>query len=184
MFYLLAISEILPSLHHNLNLWKGLFYYTYEYILLDLSLRFCFGNNRHTTHNAYWNNISEEKWILRVHNWMLFAHSVLLPWIQTLLSSKPEIVFRVKELYKPIVLWKESDGVKLPFFFFFLSAFSWENDLWVMVGDFTAKKSKIGYGNLYLTENWLSRNKMWCAVDNHNHMCHICAKGFLDSNVD
>ena len=21
---------------------------------------------------------------------------------------------------------------------------------------------------------------MWCAVDNHNYMHHICAKGFLD----
>ena len=25
---------------------------------------------------------------------------------------------------------------------------------------------QIGQGNLYLTENWLSRYKMWCAVDN------------------
>ena len=23
---------------------------------------------------------------------------------------------------------------------------------------------------------------MWCAADNHNYMCYICAKGFLDSN--
>ena len=23
---------------------------------------------------------------------------------------------------------------------------------------------------------------MWCAADNHNYMCHICAKGVLDSN--
>ena len=23
---------------------------------------------------------------------------------------------------------------------------------------------------------------MWCAADNHNYMCHICAKEFLDSN--
>ena len=23
---------------------------------------------------------------------------------------------------------------------------------------------------------------MWCAADNHNHVCHICAKRFLDSN--
>ena len=39
-------------------------------------------------------------------------------------------------------------------------------------------------GNLYLTENWLSRNEMWCVADNHNYMCHICAKGFLDSNFN
>ena len=25
---------------------------------------------------------------------------------------------------------------------------------------------------------------MWCAVDNHNYIRHICAKGFLDSNFD
>ena len=25
---------------------------------------------------------------------------------------------------------------------------------------------------------------MWCAVDNHNSMCLICAKGFLDSNFN
>ena len=47
-----------------------------------------------------------------------------------------------------------------------------------MLGDFTVKKHKIGKGNLYLTENQLSRNEMWCAADNHIHMCHICAKGF------
>ena len=45
-------------------------------------------------------------------------------------------------------------------------------------------KRKIGKGNLYLTENRLSRNKMWCAADNHNYMCHICAKGILDSNFN
>ena len=25
---------------------------------------------------------------------------------------------------------------------------------------------------------------MWCAADNHNCMCHICAKGYLDSNFN
>ena len=25
---------------------------------------------------------------------------------------------------------------------------------------------------------------MWCAADNHNYICHICAKGFLDSNFN
>ena len=43
---------------------------------------------------------------------------------------------------------------------------------------------KIGKGNLYLTENWLSRNEMWCASDNHNNMCYICAKELLDSNFN
>ena len=31
-------------------------------------------------------------------------------------------------------------------------------------------------------ENWLTRNEIWCAADNHTYMCHICTKGFLDSN--
>ena len=34
---------------------------------------------------------------------------------------------------------------------------------------------------MYLIENRLSRNKMWCTAENHNYMCHICAKEFLDS---
>ena len=25
---------------------------------------------------------------------------------------------------------------------------------------------------------------MWCAADNQNYMCHICAKGFLESNFN
>ena len=41
---------------------------------------------------------------------------------------------------------------------------------------FYGKKCKIGKGNLYLTEIWLSWNEMCCASDNHNYMCHICAK--------
>ena len=39
-------------------------------------------------------------------------------------------------------------------------------------------------GNHSLTENRLRRNKIWYVEDNHNHMCHICAKGFLDSNFN
>ena len=74
---------------------------------------------------------------------------------------------------------KKADG-----FLLFLKAFSWETDLLVTLGDFTLKKRKIGKGNLYLTENQLNRNEMWCAVVNHNHMGHICAKGFLDSNFN
>ena len=37
---------------------------------------------------------------------------------------------------------------------------------------------KIGKGNLDLTENRLSWNEMCCASDNHNYMCHTCAKEF------
>ena len=65
-------------------------------------------------------------------------------------------------------------------FLLFLKAFSWETDLWVAPGDFAVKKRKIGKGNLYLTENRLIKNEMWCAADIHNYMCHIYAKGFLD----
>ena len=25
---------------------------------------------------------------------------------------------------------------------------------------------------------------MWCAANNHNYMCHPCAKGLLDSNLN
>ena len=33
---------------------------------------------------------------------------------------------------------------------------------------------------MYLTRNRQNRNKMWCATDNYNYICHIYAKGFLD----
>ena len=47
-----------------------------------------------------------------------------------------------------------------------------------------AVKNASWEGNLYLTENRLSRNEKWCASDNHNNMCHICAKELLDSNFN
>ena len=50
--------------------------------------------------------------------------------------------------------------------------------------DFTVKQRKIGKKNLYLTENRFSTNEKWCTVVNHNHMRHICAKEFLDSNFN
>ena len=77
-------------------------------------------------------------------------------------------LIRVKELFEPIVLRKKADG-----FLLFLKAFSWEIDLSVTLGDFTVKNAKIGKGNLYLTENGLSRNEIYCAADIHNYMCHI-----------
>ena len=52
------------------------------------------------------------------------------------------------------------------------------------LGDFKVKKRKIGKGNLYLSENRLSWNEMCCAADNHNYMCHTCAKEVLDSNFN
>ena len=74
---------------------------------------------------------------------------------------------------------KQSDG-----FLLFLKAFSWETNLWVTLDAFTVKKRKIGKGNLNLTENWLSKNKIRCKSDSHNNMCHICAKELLDSNFN
>ena len=66
---------------------------------------------------------------------------------------------------------KKGDGLLL-----FLKAFCWETNLSIMLGDFTVKQDKIWKGNLYLTENWFSRNKIWCTVDNYICMYHICAK--------
>ena len=41
------------------------------------------------------------------------------------------------------------------------------------------KKCKFGKGNLYLTENWLSWNKMCCTSNNHNYyVSHICKRIF------
>ena len=68
--------------------------------------------------------------------------------------------------------------------FALFKAFSWETDLWVKLGDFTVKNAKLWKGNLYLTENRLSGNEMWCAADNYNYMCHIYVKGFLDLNFN
>ena len=49
---------------------------------------------------------------------------------------------------------------------------------------FYGKNVKLGKRNLFLTENWLSRNGMWCAADNYNYKCHTCAKRFLDSKFN
>ena len=49
---------------------------------------------------------------------------------------------------------------------------------------FYGKKCKIGKGNLYLTEKRISWNEICCAADNHNYMCHTCAKEFLNSNFN
>ena len=70
---------------------------------------------------------------------------------------------RVKQLFEPVVLRRKPDG-----FLVFFKAFSQETDLWVTLGDFTVKKVKSGREICNLTENRLSRNKMWCKADNHN----------------
>ena len=36
---------------------------------------------------------------------------------------------------------------------------------------------------MYLTENRLGKNEIWCAADNHNCMCHVCAKE-LSKNIN
>ena len=54
-----------------------------------------------------------------------------------------------------------------------------------MVGDFMVKKkNNIRKENSYLIEDQLYKNKMLGAKDNHNAMCHMCAKCFLDSNFN
>ena len=52
------------------------------------------------------------------------------------------------------------------------------------IGDGFCSPRKIGKRILYLNENRLKKNEMSCAEDNHSYMCHICAKGFLDSNIN
>ena len=44
-------------------------------------------------------------------------------------------LIRVKELFEPIVLWRNCDGC-----LFVLKAFSWEIDLWVTLGEFELKR--------------------------------------------
>ena len=83
---------------------------------------------------------------------------------------------RVKQLFEPVYLRKKRRVLAL------LKAFSSETDLWVTL--ILSKKRKIGKGNLYLNENELSWNKIRCTADNHNYMCHTCAKEFLDSNYN
>ena len=78
---------------------------------------------------------------------------------------------RVKELFEPIVLREKGNG-----FLFFLKAFFSRNRSLSNARWFYGKKRKIGKGNLYLTEDWLNRNENRCPSDNHNNLCHICAK--------
>ena len=52
----------------------------------------------------------------------------------------------------------------------------------MILSDFTVKSAKLG--REICTENQSSRNKMRCAADNYNNMCHICAKELLDLNFN
>ena len=129
--------------------------------------------------------------------------SALVPLIQTLLSLKYEIVFnKSKRVIEPIVCKnkikqnktkktnkqnksknknknkKNRRGFAL-FKRYFLRNRSLSNARW-----FYGKKHKIGKENLYLTENCWSKSKLWCAADNLNYMCYICAKKKLDSKFN
>ena len=84
---------------------------------------------------------------------------------------------RVKELFEPIALEKKRRRVFALFKSIFLRNRSLSN-----ARRFYSKKRKIGKRNLNLTENRFSRNEMWCAAENHNNMCQICAKELSDSN--
>ena len=126
--------------------------------------------------NRYW-SIS---CFLRGHNWVQFAHRPIVYWYLEfkLRYHKNLKLFsiRVKELSEPIALWKKKKRrMEALFISIFLSNRSLSNARW-----FYGKKPKIWKRNLYLTENWNSRNEWWCAADNHNYMCRTCAKGFLD----
>ena len=109
---------------------------------------------------------------------MLFpiGHPVLLPWIQTSLAQKPKIAFN----WNKRIIWacsfvKKSRWVYALFKSIFLRNQSFSSARWF----YSKKKRQIGKGNLYLTENQFSRNEIWCVLVNHNHIRHICTKGFL-----
>ena len=79
---------------------------------------------------------------LRGHNRMYFAH---WPQCTVTLNSNFAILktwnysIRIKEFFEPIVCEKKGDG-----FLLFLTAFSWETDLWETLSDFTVKNAKLG----------------------------------------
>ena len=128
-------------------------------------------------------NHSDRK-VLRGHNWVLFPHrpqcTVTLNSNLRYLKNLKLFSIGIKELFEPIALWKKKrqQGFAL-FKSIFLRNQSFSSARW-----FYGKKRKIVKGNLYLTENWLHRNKIWHAADNHSYMCHVCAKGSLDSNFN
>ena len=77
------------------------------------------------------------------------------------------------------MLQKKADGFFGLFKSIFLRNWSLSNARW-----FYGKNAKIEKENIYSTENRFGRNEMWCAEDNDSYMCHIYAKGFLDSNLN
>ena len=82
---------------------------------------------------------------------------------------------RVKELFEPIVWNKRRRVLAL------LKAFSWETDLWVMLGDFTVKKNaKLGRQIcIRLKIDWVEMK-----IGVRQIMDHIMCKRILDSNLN
>ena len=121
--------------------------------------------------------------VLRGYNCMLLAHrpycTVTLNSNYSYLKNLKLFTIRVKELSEPIVLWRKGDGFLPLFISIFLRNRSLSDARW-----FYGKKRKIGKGNLYLTEYWLSWNEMYCASDNHNYICQTWAKEFLNSSFN
>ena len=75
----------------------------------------------------------------------------------------------------------------LSFFFFFLSrrVFAFLKNIFLRNRSSSkgrciyGKKREIGKGNLYLTENQLARNEIWCVEDNHSiYLPHKCKRIF------
>ena len=120
---------------------------------------------------------------LKGHNWVHFAHRLLvycyLEFRFHYLKNLKLFSIRVKELFEPIVLQKKSWWV----FALFKSIFL-RNRYLSTTRQSYGKKRKIKKGKPYLTENWLSKNEMWCAADNHNDTCLVCAKELLDLNFN
>ena len=125
---------------------------------------------------------------LRGHNWMIFPLATVYCYLEfknSYWKKKTKKQKNLKLLFEPIVLWKKLTGF-CSFWSSFLRnrSFSNASDFKKQTNKQTKtkqnKKRKIGKGNLFL--NRFSWNEMWCSVVNHNHMCHICAKGILDPN--
>ena len=83
---------------------------------------------------------------------------------------------RLKQLFEPLV-WRKGDGCLLSW-----KAFSWETDIWIMLGNFALKR-KIGKGTLHLTKEQFGRNKI-CFAEDITIILVTCAKKFSDSNFN
>ena len=116
---------------------------------------------------------------LKVHNWGSFCpKAIVYSYLKFKLKNLKSFSTRVEELFKPLVLQRNPTG-----FCFFKSIFL-RNGFLSNARWFYGKKRKFVKGNLHLTSNRLSRNKTLWVADNYNYMCHICAKGFLNSNFN